>query len=394
MRRSTLILLILVQAAAQTDRPRARDLGLAPGVFPPGPLNAITDVAGCEVGHVTLIEGDNVRTASRRSCRTPAICFRRRCRARCSWATRSASWPGSTQVDELGTIETPVDTDEHAERRAPGWRARSRTRWGSRATSGGIGQRAGGRDQRRRTERHPRDACAGASTCWRRSARRRTAPVAEGSVGAGTGTQCYGWKGGIGTSSRKAGQRYGGYTRRGPGADEFRRHADDGRGSGGAGARASTPYANAGAGRRVVHDRGGDGCPADARDLKRLAARAVFGLGADRVVLQQRQRRFRDRIFDRRRGADPAGRLVPAEYEALPARCRVAAVRDGAGGHRGGGVQLAAAGDDGGIQAGEGGGNPGGAGARDPEEVRRGEVAATPARCRGDTRPGTPRCRA
>ncbi|RPJ83789.1 MAG: hypothetical protein EHM13_06625, partial [Acidobacteria bacterium] len=53
---------VAVLISGQERRPRSRDLGLEPGVFPPGPLNAITDVAGVRVGHVTLVEGDNVRT--------------------------------------------------------------------------------------------------------------------------------------------------------------------------------------------------------------------------------------------------------------------------------------------------------------------------------------------
>jgi D-aminopeptidase len=56
------LLLLAAAAPAEEARPRARELGIAPGVFPPGPLNAITDVAGVRVGHRTLVEGDNVRT--------------------------------------------------------------------------------------------------------------------------------------------------------------------------------------------------------------------------------------------------------------------------------------------------------------------------------------------
>src|SRR5438445_12235700 len=55
-------ILLFAMLRAQADQPRARDLGLAPGVFPPGALDAITDVPGVSVGHVTRIEGDRVRT--------------------------------------------------------------------------------------------------------------------------------------------------------------------------------------------------------------------------------------------------------------------------------------------------------------------------------------------
>src|SRR5262245_47858280 len=57
-----LLTTMIATPASQTPRPRARDLGLAPGVFPPGPLNAITDVAGVRVGHRTIVEGDRIRT--------------------------------------------------------------------------------------------------------------------------------------------------------------------------------------------------------------------------------------------------------------------------------------------------------------------------------------------
>src|SRR5690348_15398059 len=61
--RSTFTTVLLAATLfAQADRPRAREIGLSPGVFPPGPLNAITDVTGVRVGHVTLVEGDTIRT--------------------------------------------------------------------------------------------------------------------------------------------------------------------------------------------------------------------------------------------------------------------------------------------------------------------------------------------
>src|SRR5690349_23628496 len=89
--RPMLLPLLLLPVLAESPRPRARDLGLAPGVFPPGPLDAITDVAGVRVGQVTLIEGDDVRTGVRPSSRTGTISIRTKSRAPCSSGMRLES---------------------------------------------------------------------------------------------------------------------------------------------------------------------------------------------------------------------------------------------------------------------------------------------------------------
>ena len=88
-------------------RPRARDLGLAPGVFPPGPLNAITDVAGVRVGHTTLVAATTSAPASPPSCPTAATSSRRRSGA-VFVGNAFGKLAGSTQVQELGAIETPI----------------------------------------------------------------------------------------------------------------------------------------------------------------------------------------------------------------------------------------------------------------------------------------------
>jgi D-aminopeptidase len=108
MRRTTLVLLLMLQAAAQNGRPRARDLGLAPGVFPPGPLNAITDVAGVRVGHVTLVEGESIRTGVTAILPHPGNLFQEKVPGAVFVGNAFGKLAGSTQVDELGTIETPV----------------------------------------------------------------------------------------------------------------------------------------------------------------------------------------------------------------------------------------------------------------------------------------------
>ena len=99
---------IAMMAGAQTNRPRARDLGLAPGVYPPGPLNAITDVAGVRVGHTTLIEGDDVRTGVTAIIPADGNLFQDKVPGAVFVGNAFGKLAGSTQVDELGAIETPI----------------------------------------------------------------------------------------------------------------------------------------------------------------------------------------------------------------------------------------------------------------------------------------------
>ncbi len=108
MRLAAAVLVAMGSLAAQTERPRARDLGLAPGIYSPGALNAITDVAGVRVGHVTLIEGDRVRTGVTAIVPAPGNLFRDKVPGAVFIGNAFGKLAGSTQVDELGTIETPI----------------------------------------------------------------------------------------------------------------------------------------------------------------------------------------------------------------------------------------------------------------------------------------------
>ena len=94
--------------AAQEERPRARDLGVTPGVFAPAPLNAITDVPGVRVGHTTRIEGDDVRTGVTVIVPHNGNIFREKVAAAVFVGNAFGKLAGSTQIDELGTIETPI----------------------------------------------------------------------------------------------------------------------------------------------------------------------------------------------------------------------------------------------------------------------------------------------
>src|SRR6186997_3544955 len=109
---ATLVALCTIVGAVVTlgaeKKPRARDLGVAPGVFPAGPLNAITDVKGVKVGHTTLIEGDSVRTGVTAILPHGGNVFQDKVAGAVFVGNAFGKLAGSTQVEELGTIETPI----------------------------------------------------------------------------------------------------------------------------------------------------------------------------------------------------------------------------------------------------------------------------------------------
>src|SRR6266699_9382 len=105
-------LLVTAAAVAQNTpsnaRPRASDLGLKLGILPTGPLNAITDVAGVEVGHTTIIRGDDVRTGITAILPHKGNLFREKVSGAVFVGNAFGKLFGSTQVNELGEIETPI----------------------------------------------------------------------------------------------------------------------------------------------------------------------------------------------------------------------------------------------------------------------------------------------
>ncbi len=198
-------------AEAQSERPRARDLGLAPGVFQPGRYNAITDVAGVAVGQTTVWEADSVRTGVTVILPHGGNLFEERVPAALYVANGSGKLLGVTQLRELGELETPIALTctlcvwrvadalvEHLLAQ-PGME-------GVRSINPVVGETNDGflNDIRVRPVRaeHVVSALAAASS----------GPVDEGAVGAGTGTMAFGWKGGIGTSSRVLPEELGGWT--------------------------------------------------------------------------------------------------------------------------------------------------------------------------------------
>lgn len=201
----------LAASAQEAPRVRARDLGVAPGIFTPGTYNAITDVAGVRVGQVTLSEGDTVRTGVTAILPHGGNVYRSRVPAALHVGNGFGKFIGSTQVNELGELETPVlltctlcvwkAADAMAE-----WMLAKPDMQQVRSLNVVVGEtNDGGLNDIR-----ARPVTADAVRRALESA--NSGPVQEGSVGAGTGTVAFGWKGGIGTSSRKLPESLGGWT--------------------------------------------------------------------------------------------------------------------------------------------------------------------------------------
>ncbi len=204
-------LCVLGAAAQDAPRVRARDLGVAPGIFSPGSNNAITDVAGVRVGQVTLSEGTTVRTGVTAILPHPGNAYRSRVPAALHVGNGFGKFVGSTQVNELGELETPIlltctlcvwkAADAMAD-----WMLAQPDMQQVRSLNVVVGEtNDGGLNDIR-----ARPITAAAVRHALESA--KSGPVQEGSVGAGTGTVAFGWKGGIGTSSRKLPESLGGWT--------------------------------------------------------------------------------------------------------------------------------------------------------------------------------------
>ena len=108
VRAAFLALLLVTGSAEAADRPRAREAGIGFGILAPGPLNAITHVAGVEVGQVTLIEGANIRTGVTAILPHGGNLYQDKVPAGFAVGNGFGKFIGSTQVEELGEIETPI----------------------------------------------------------------------------------------------------------------------------------------------------------------------------------------------------------------------------------------------------------------------------------------------
>ena len=194
-----------------TERPRARDLGIAVGVFEPGENNAITDVAGVRVGHTTVVDSPNVRTGVTAILPHSGNAYRSRVPAAIHVGNGFGKLLGVTQVRELGEMETPIlltctlcvwkAADAMAE-----WMLARDGMEEVRSLNALVGEtNDGGLNDIRARPIEPAHVVAALESAT-------DGPVEEGAVGAGAGTVAFGWKGGIGTSSRVLPQSLGGYT--------------------------------------------------------------------------------------------------------------------------------------------------------------------------------------
>jgi D-aminopeptidase len=209
--RSTVLAMTVLSTQATAQRARARDLGVKPGVFAPGRLNAITDVAGVRVGQTTVVQGDNVRTGVTAILPHGGNAFTDRVPAALHVGNGFGKITGATQLHELGELETPLLLTctlcvWKAADAMVDWMLGLPGMGNVRSINPVVAETNDGtlNDIRARpiTAEQVRAALASASD----------GPVAEGSVGAGTGTVAFGWKGGIGTSSRLLPQSLGGWT--------------------------------------------------------------------------------------------------------------------------------------------------------------------------------------
>jgi len=262
-------------AAAQK---RAREHGVVPGVLRPGPLNAITDVGGVTVGQVTLRQGDSVRTGVTAILAHPGNIFQQKVPAAVFVGNGFGKLAGSTQVEELGNLESPIiltNTLSVAEGIAAAVE-HTLLQPGNeqvRSVNAVVGETNDGylNDIRARivTKAHVLDAIRAA----------RSGAVDEGAVGAGTGTVCFGFKGGIGTSSRRLPPALGGYVvgvlvQTNYGGILEINGAPVGRELGRYYLKEELSSSPDGSCMIVI----ASDAPLDARNLKRLASRAVFAL--------------------------------------------------------------------------------------------------------------------
>jgi D-aminopeptidase len=206
-----LLLALPLSVLSQPDPTRLRDIGVAPGIFDPGPLNAMTDVAGVQVGHRTLLRGDSVRTGVTAILPHEGDLFRQTVPAAAHVGNGFGKAAGVLQVQALGSIETPIVLTNTLD---VGTAVEAVVEWTLErpghddiySVNAVVGETNDGYLNAIRSQPVTEDDVLTAI------AAAEGGPVAEGSVGAGTGTSALGWKGGIGTSSRVTPDAHGGHT--------------------------------------------------------------------------------------------------------------------------------------------------------------------------------------
>jgi D-aminopeptidase len=197
--------------AQNERRPRAREAGVVVGIIPPGQLNSITDVAGVAVGHSTVVRGDNVRTGVTAILPHGGNLFREKVPGAVFIGNAFGKLAGSTQVNELGEIESPImlTATLNVPRVADALMDYMLGLPGNEDVQS-INPLVGETNDAYLNDIRGRHV--GREQVFAAIKNARGGAVEEGSVGAGTGTVAFGWKGGIGTSSRKLPQNLGGYT--------------------------------------------------------------------------------------------------------------------------------------------------------------------------------------
>ena len=208
---SLLLLSFLIGFSVFSQDKRARDLGIKIGVFETGELNAITDVKGVTIGHKTLIQGENIRTGVTAIIPHQKNLYQYKVPAAIYIGNGFGKLTGYSQVKELGNIETPIILTNTlnvpvAAEALISYTLNQKENQEVRSVNAVVGETNDGylNDIRGRhlKEKDVFEAIENA----------KEGPVTEGNVGAGTGTVCFGFKGGIGTSSRKIPEALGGYT--------------------------------------------------------------------------------------------------------------------------------------------------------------------------------------
>ena len=275
------LVLSVVSTPLAQQRPRARELGIAPGLLPAGPLNAVTDVAGVAVGQTTVREGDSVRTGVTAIVPHGGDVYRERVPAAIHVGNGYGKLVGVSQVAELGELETPIllTCTLCVWKAADAMVAYLLARPGMeevRSINPVVGETNDGYALnairgRPLSARHVHRALQSATG----------GPVAEGSVGAGTGTVAFGWKGGIGTSSRRVRSGDGFWTvgvlvQSNFGGDLHILGVPVGRALGRSGLRMAGERQGARGSIMIVV---ATDAPLSDRNLRRLAARALLGAG-------------------------------------------------------------------------------------------------------------------
>ena len=207
----TVLLSASISVSEPDERPRARDIGIEVGILKPGKWNAITDVHGVKIGHTTVIKGDSIRTGVTAILPHGGNLFQKKVPAALYVGNGFGKLMGATQIAELGNIETPILLTntlnvptvasaliDHMLGLPGNEDVGSVNAVVGETNDGWLNDIRG---------RHVSKA-----DVIQAIERAKSGPVGEGSVGAGTGTRCLGFKGGIGTSSRILPKSMGGFT--------------------------------------------------------------------------------------------------------------------------------------------------------------------------------------